>query len=412
VALAVTPEIAVGLFGMTPDLLLAFAWLGSLGLAAAGLRAPPASLRASLMLLFAGLVAGVGASAKLSGLALVAALGATYATKKAQGHARTVAPWAGIAAGLVVLVPVAVYEARTGWPMLRHRLVDTQAEAGPSLRNLGALVGGQLVYLSPPIAVAAVLVARDLFRARGRDAVAALHLLAFLVPFAAILPVCLLSKVAEPHWIAPALLSLALHYGRRADDATASASASASSPPPRAPPIAKKLAIACVAVALPMVLAVHAWVTVPALARLAPEGSDPRYDIANELYGWPEVVSRVRGVAADEISLPDLEERHHDELVVVGPHWVVCAQLHAALGKSMPVGCATPIRDDFDDWYPRVFWQRASTVVFVTDNRFPDDLASLFPDRAVTRREEATVTRGGRVVRTFVITVLRKRGAA
>jgi hypothetical protein len=390
-ALALTPEIAVGLFGMTPDLLLALAWLASLACAAAGLRAPAASLRASLFLVLAGLAAGVGAAAKVSGLLLVAALGATYLTRRAAPHARTLAPWAGIAAGLVVLVPVAAYEAKTGWPMLHHRLVDTQAGAGPSLRNVGAFLGGQLVYLSPPIAIAAALLVRDLWRRRrDDDPVSALYWLAFLVPFAGLLPLCLLSRVAEPHWMAPALLPLALHFGREPDA------------------ISRRLAVWSAGVAAALVVAVHAWVLVPALPRaVTPDSADPRWDIANELYGWPEVTERVRAVAASEITPDDLEERRHDQLVVVGPHWVICGQLHAALGRALPVGCDTPIADDFDDWYPRSFWRRAPTIVFVTDNRFPADVAKLFPHRVVARRDEVELTRGGRVVRRFVITVLR-----
>jgi hypothetical protein len=122
---AVTPEIAVGLFAMTPDLLLFIAWTASLGLAALGLRAPHTSTRAAVSLVLAGLAAGIGCAAKVSAGALVLALLATYASSHARVHARTVWPWLGLAAGGVVVFPIFLFEARTGWPMLRHRLVDT-----------------------------------------------------------------------------------------------------------------------------------------------------------------------------------------------------------------------------------------------------------------------------------------------
>ncbi len=73
-AVAAAPEISFGLFAHTPDHPLAFAWLGALGLAAAGLRAPASSGRAAAALLFAGMLAGVACAAKVSGVLLVVSL--------------------------------------------------------------------------------------------------------------------------------------------------------------------------------------------------------------------------------------------------------------------------------------------------------------------------------------------------
>src|SRR5580692_5727264 len=71
VVVAVVPEVAEGMFAMTPDLLL------SLSLAATALRAPAGSLRAAAGFAGAGLLAGVGATAKASGGLLLVALAVT-----------------------------------------------------------------------------------------------------------------------------------------------------------------------------------------------------------------------------------------------------------------------------------------------------------------------------------------------
>lgn len=392
IAVAVVPEIAIGTFAMTPDLPLAIAWLAALAFACAGLGADAKSTRAAAALVGAGLAAGVACSAKASGVTLVAALVATYATKPARAHARTPWPWLGLVAGALVVAPIALFEARTGWPMLRHRLVDTQAGAGASLRNLGALVGGQLAYLSPLVAIAAVVVARDLLRARrSADATGTLLVFAFVIPLSLLVPLCLWSRVAEPHWIAPALLALPIHFARRAG----------------APLFSRRFSVASVVTSLALVAIVHAWVLVPSLVRVMPASFDATRDITSELYGWPKAVAAVRRVAL-ESRAPGSER---GDLVVVGPHWVVCAQLAAALAhepSAPPIGCATPIRDDFDGWYPRATWQRAETIVFVTDGRFPFD-AALFPKHVEARREQVTVLRGGRVARVFSIYVLERR---
>jgi hypothetical protein len=389
IALAVTPEIAIGLFAMTPDLLLAIAWLGALTLASRALARPPSSLEAAASFLGAGLLAGIAASSKASGVLLLVALLVTYASPLARKHGRTPWPWAGVTAGLVVVLPVVFFEAKTGWPMVHHRLVSTQSGAGPSLRNVGAVLGGQAAYLSPLLAVAIVWLAVDLWRRRKEDAASALLFWTTAIPFVPLLALSLWSRVAEPHWLAPAFLSLPLHYARRFD---------ATEGPLRH--LSKRFARAAVGVALAMVALVHAWVLVPSLVRLAPASLDPRYDIANELFGWPDAVSAVEEIVTDEAT--------RGEIVIVGPHWVVCAQLHARLGQRFRVGCATPIPDDFDAWSPRATWRNADKILYVTDARFDADPTKLLPDRAVGRRSRVTVLRGGRVARVFTLTLLER----
>ncbi len=399
-ALVAAPEISFGLFALTPDLPLAFAWIGALGLAAAGLRARPSSVRAAASLLFAGTLAGVACAAKVSGILLFVALAVTYASRPAREHARSVWPWAGLLAGALVVAPIALYEAAQGFPLLRHRLVDTQADAGPSLRNLGALAGGQLVYVSPLLLAAAALVALDLVRARrSGDPVTRLLLVAWAVPGAALVLLCLWSRVAEPHWLAPALLALPMHAALRQD----------------APPVSRRLTWLAVASGLALSGVAHAWVLVPAAARLRPESADAALDIANELVGWPEAALAVREVVdearsddphADGTSAAEPRRGQPLDVAVVGPFYTVCAQLEARLAREVAVGCDDPIRDDFDGWLPRATWRSAKSVIFVTDNRFNVDVEARFPRRYVVHSWTVPVARADRVVRTFRISLL------
>lgn len=391
---ATVPELAIGLFGMTPDLLLYFAFLGAVGMAAVGLSEAPGTLRASGALVSAGALAGVAGASKVTGLLLFPALVFVYlADPAAKRHARTPWPWAGLSAGLVVLVPVLQHQVAHGWPMLRHRLVDTQAGAGASLRNLGALVGGQLVYVSPLLFATAVALFVDLLRRRREDTVTRLLFAASAFPLAALLPLCLWSRVAEPHWLAPALLPLPLHAARRAGAAIGWG----------ARLVGRRFLAAGAALGLVASLAVHAWVLVPSLLRFAPASYDPKLDIANELFGWPAATEGVREVVGEGL-----------RTTVVGPHWVICAQLEATLGApgTARVGCLTEIGDDWSSWNPRERWEKDDRVVFVTDERFPVDPAGLFPDRNVTSVRNVATFRGGRRVRTFTITVLDRAARA
>jgi len=400
-ALAAAPEIAVGLFGMTPDLPLAFAWIGALGLAGAGLRAPPASNRAAASLLFAGVLVGVACASKASGVLLLVALVAALLLPSARPHARTVWPWAGLAAGAFIVVPEVAYEIRHGAPMLRHRLIDTQAGAGISLRNVLAVALGQLAYVSPVLLFAAWLVARHLLRPRkgpgadpreaAGDPVEGLLLFAFALPLAALLAFSIWSPVAEPHWLAPPLLALAIHAARTRTPAL----------------LSRRLVGWSLATGFALSAAAHAWVLVPAAARLRPDSVDARADIANELFGWPRAIDAVREI----VDFARLEDPRTVP-VVIGPSWTICAQLRAALDSDIDVGCAGPIRDDFDDWFPRAEWQKSERLLLVTDERYPVDVAARFPDRFAVRAWEVPFARGGRLVRTFRLTLLAPRAPA
>lgn len=386
--LLAAPEMAIGLFAMTPDLPLAIGWLTSLACVGVALRSDPKSFRAAACFLTAGLVAGIASTAKITGLLLLVALAWTYASNEKTRRERW--PWAGIALGVFAFSPVVLFEAHNRFPMLKHRLVDTQVGAGLSLWNLLKLVGGQAGYVSPLFVVAAVWIFIDLKNRRNEDDITKLLWRVTVLPLVALMPLMLVSKVAEPHWIAPAFLGLSLHYARN---------------PMQITRITSRFAHISMGVALAMVLFVHAWVLSPALVRYAPKSMDPRYDIANELFGWPDAVSSARELLGDQSSI----EARLEPIVVVGPHWTVCAQLAAAMGNAQPVGCMTPVPDDFDDWQPRATWENADTILYVTDNRYEEDLAKKFPDRVVAKRSHTTVLRGGRIARTFSLVILQRR---
>ncbi|HEY1956605.1 MAG TPA: glycosyltransferase family 39 protein [Polyangiaceae bacterium] len=379
---AATPEIGVGLYAMTPDLLLSFLWLAFIGLCSAALEAEPKGGRSAALFLATGVIAGAAATAKITGVLLFPAMGiVVWLDAK---HRRAPWPWLGIAAGLVPVARIALFESRRGWPMLHHRLVDTQHAAGFSFRNVGALFGGQLLYLSPVIAVVAAIVAWRLVRARRE---AGLLFWTFALPIVPLAILCLWSRVAEPHWLAPPLLALPLFAATHAE------------------PYRRKLVAPAVGVGLAFVVAVHAWVLSPSLLRYAPASYDAKVDITNELYGWPDATRAVGEMLQDA----DAAAGVRLDGWVVGATWMTCAQLQAG-SPSAKVGCATDVPSDFDDWAPpATTWKRADVIVFVsTDGRPPPASLSAFH---LARTERVSVVRGGRIVRTFHLTLLEKLAA-
>lgn len=146
----------------------------------------------------------------------------------------------------------------------------------------------------------------------------------------------------------------------------------------------------------------------PSALRLAPASYDARLNLSNELQGWPEAVAAVREEAA-EVRSATRDAPEPINLAVAGPHWVICAQLEAALRGELPVGCNTPVADDFDDWWPRTRWGEADVILWVSDGRFGPPL---LPGYVRIRRREVGVERAGRLVRLFTISILARRAQA
>ena len=378
--LMLAPEISVGLFGLTPDLLLILLWYAALGTSLWALAAEPGSMRALVGALGSGLAAGLAFDAKITGGLLLAGLALGWAAPQARSHRRTLAPFAGLALALVMVSPVILDEVARGFPMLHHRLIDTQKDAGLSLRNVGALLGGQLLYVTPPLLLGAFAVFRDLHRRRCDDAASQLLWSVTMATLPLVL-LCCVSRVAEPHWVAPVYLALPLHLARGNGRL-----------------FGVGLARSAVATGAIVTAAAHAWVLFPIGARLLGGSYTPRYDLANDLYAWQAGLPVVRRALAESI------DPERPPPIVVGPHWTVCAQAHAGLAVEVLVGCHTDAPDDFARWLPASVWQRSPTILYVTDDRFDarvEDLRDHRPDVSW----QAEVRRGGVLVRR--ITVLR-----
>ncbi|MBI2895250.1 MAG: glycosyltransferase family 39 protein [Deltaproteobacteria bacterium] len=346
------PMFAAGSLAITPDAVAAPLVLGSLWATARAVDRPGVAAAA-----LAGAVVGLAFLAKYTSLFLVPGLIVLALRRGASPLRLAVAALAALA----VASPVVLWNAASGWPSLWHRLVWSQADAGPSLRNLGALVGGQLLYVGPPMLVAlgrAVVSSRtsgsDGWRLPAQGALAGA------------VAICLVSRVAEPHWTATAILPLAIGLGIASDTPGF---------------LGRGLARAAVIWSAGALVVLHLYVLTPLAPLSLPAGAyDPKVDIANELHGWPAVARAVR------------RARRPGDLVAAG-HYTMCAQLEVSLGDPN-VRCMTGEVDDWDLWGRGRLPDRAPTI-FVSDERYPT------VPRGARLVDVVRVRRGGREVRAF-----------
>lgn len=399
VLLCVTPVFHLGGLAAAPDAPLAPLWLGTLWVAWRAWRrvraAEPSWGWVTSRAALAGGLLGAAFLAKYSALALVPVLVA--AVWPLPCGKRLAALGAGAAASLAAASPVLAWNLTHEFASVQHRLWWSQPEAGLSLRNLGALVGGQLGYLSPVVAVLlGWAVVRGWRSVRGRGGPATANpaepagratavrfcLVGTLVPFALLASVCLWSRVAEPHWPLPAYFALLPLAGLLVAVATTRG--------------VRRLFRWAVGVAAAFDVLVYLVVLTPVLPAAVPEPLYvAKYDIVNELYGWDEVAAAVR-------------RRLPSGGIVVGGHYTVCAQLAWNLRETgTPVGCRTDRPTDFDFREPSRERLARAPVLFVSDERYPerpvrgDGLAAPAP------LETVEVRRSGTAVRRFVLTAYR-----
>lgn len=332
-----------------------------------------------------GLLLGAAFLAKYSALALVPA-GVVFAWPLG-GRLRWAALGIAASAAFAAALPVLLWNAEHGFASAAHRLVWSQPDPGPSLRNLGALIGGQLLYVSPVAAAGFVWAVVGGWRRRDERPVR-FCLIATLVPFAVLAAVSLCSRVAEPHWPVPAyyaLLPLAGHFAARGGGR------------------AVRFARAAVGVAVAMDAAVYVAVLTPVLPALVPEPIYvARYDIANELYGWDDVAAAVRRRAKDG-----------GRTVVMAGHYVMCAQLAWNLrDTTITVRCRTTGTTDFDLWYPDESDPVPAEVLYVSDERFSERPAGPGGAPPPPAIERVVIERGGVPVRRFDLTLYPARAVS
>ena len=374
-----TPVFSAGMIAATPDAPLAAVWpLVVLQLHRALSDDRPGRWPRVWRPALVGLLLGLAFLAKYTGACLV--LTAVIAVAGRRGRAWLKRPgfWLGAVVAVAAASPVFIWNAGHGWAGVLHRTVWTQQEAGFSARNLGALLGGQMLYVGPLMLVLLGAGCLKIWRGRRERPDRLILLAASLPALASTYLLSLWSDAAEPHWPAAGYLAL-----------FPAAAAFASQPTGWG----KRIARWAVGFGIAAFAALHLAVLTPILpATLPTESYEPKFDLANELRGWPEAAEAVRAL-------------NPEKRPVLAAFYTQCSQLAFALSRpgDPEVRCASPETDDFDLWYGD-FALSCKGAVFVTDNRFDQNPEELVQDARVDKpRVTVEISRGGRWVRRFEI---------
>ncbi|MDJ0766002.1 MAG: glycosyltransferase family 39 protein [Myxococcota bacterium] len=378
-----TPIFSVGMIAATPDAPLTVLWIIFTWQLYCALRHDRVTAwtqlgRPTLL----GCLLGLSFLAKYTGACLIVTVLIIVSRPQGRMWLRRPGFWLGVLAAAVVASPVFIWNIDHAWAGAYHRLVWTQTSSGLSLRNAGALLGGQALYIGVPMLVIFCWAGIRTWQQRGRHSDPLLLLYASLPALAATYGLVLWSPVAEPHWPAAGYLPLFV---------AAAGAISASS--------AKIQQLARVAVGLGIMalLILQLLVLTPILPFVTPQALyQPKYDLANELQGWPEVAETIRKLNGDRNP-------------VVAAFYTQCSQLTFALSNpgDPPVRCVSKEVDDFDLWHGPLD-PNIDRALFVTDNRFDHDPKTVVPGLHPMAETVVPIHRAGRVVRQFRIIELKR----
>jgi hypothetical protein len=369
--LALLPALSIGSFAFTPDLPLAYAWLIALACSAFVLRQPIGSFGVLLVSIAGGVAAALACLAKASGWMLALCLLCTSLGRAERARFRSIAPWAAGGMFAILSSPLLTYWWRRG--------LNVHIDPDLSLQHATLMIARPLLSLTPPFAVAAALIARDLLSTERReplDRALRYHLLLPLLPLA-LLSVC---TGAESDWLTPAYLALSLHVARL-------------------PPLRRSLGWTCVGTGYGVAFLGWCWLrtTLPLTTGQWLGGYDPAVDTSNDFFAWGP------GKELLEEAVRSARDRTGQTPIVVGPSWNVCAQAEVALAGQVHVGCDSLERDDYDLWSDAALWTSAQTVLFITDSRYHRSPPESFYGRSAVAVHRAVVERFGQTVRALSV---------
>ncbi len=334
-------------------------------------------------LILASFLVGIGICAKLFALVLLLPLLlAAWSYPR-----RWPALASALAAALLGALPVLIWNVSHNWASLRYHLQDRHAQAiGFSLTNVAKLVGGQLGYLTPLVLIGLGAAAVALWRQRQALSHARLFLWTALPLLFSGFLLILFVPNAEPHWPSEGYLPLVVFLGTRLPHWL------------RSRRCARPLLILALAFSALLVLIFHIHVLTSWGIHLMPARYIPRYDLTNELRGWPQVASGV---------LEQMSRRKN--LLVAACHYTTCSQLAFAAQGRFPVLCPSPRRDQFDFTAEGDGSNvRGADVLYVKDERFPYDASSLYHCDEMKRVSTIKIYRAGRVVRQFDLQICQR----
>lgn len=312
---------------------------------------------------------------------------------------------AAIGISLLLFCPVLYWNYQHDWASFSYHLASRHQDAGLDAMTFLQFLGGQLLYLSPVLAIALLMsilhAVRNTYQGFSRSPELFFWMTVPVLAFFYL--VGSWTSESEPHW--PMLGYLLLypvlgHWLAIMKSRPASTLESWIGLGPlalRIRPAADRLLLGWLlvpAILINAVILVHASSDklFPLLSIFTDqEQYEEKYDLTNELVGWDKVGDRVR----QEVS------KLGPGTLAASYHYTMCGQLEFASKGGYQVACLSRSTDAFD-FFADAPNPRGKHIVFLTDNRYNADPKTLLEcSDGISELGEVQINRADWVVRKF-----------
>lgn len=302
----------------------------------------PSPARPLLWWLGAGVLAGLAILSKYhAGFFILSVFITLLTLPGARKRLATPGPWLAAGVAIIVFTPVILWNAEHGFIgfAFQSKRVETPVLGW---RFLAENVGGQLLYLTPWLAVPFAISLIGALRRGPRDGKSWYMALAAIGPIAMFTSITLFSR-GFPHWSMPGWLFTIPLFGR-------DAALLAESRPVFAKGYMTAIAVVFVALLSALAFQVTQGGLVPHAVTDKYAALDPTVDLVN----WTDL-----RIAMDERGLLP------PGAVVASPIWMTAGKVSYALGPGVPVVCVCQDPQHFAYRYDQTQWQGRDVVVVV-----------------------------------------------
>ena len=389
VVITVIPVFFASGYALNPEAPLAPLWVLAL-LLLEGMREHDQAWRP----LAFGLAVGLAFLAKYSGVLLLG-VGLLYVVVSpvARRWLRRPALYLGPLVSLAVATPVLLWNHRRGWPSLVLHFVERKGSTDllSLAENAWHAIVGQLAPFHPLMFPGLLVVMAICIRRSRRDdrfRFLALSSWPVLLFFLAVM-----ARVRDPesHWTMVGYIPLAVAAGGLLDEQAGDL--------PRG---LRWYMAACLGLTVLGAVGFYAYSRAPGLRRVVPAGAyDPDRDVFNEMVGWDALRATVERTA------PALGPG----TVVASCQYALCAHILTALDDHPAVYCPGHRRTEFD-FLGRRDPPPGAPVLYIHDDHYREDPATLLPDRRCTPLPTLDVERQGVLMQRYHLWACPSAGSA
>ncbi|MBI5417116.1 glycosyltransferase family 39 protein [Candidatus Poribacteria bacterium] len=378
--LNITPVFAAGAFMAFPDTPLGFLWVATLYIIHKIILT-----KKTWLWYLAGVLVGLGLLCKYTAVLLpISILFFMITSKDFRFWLKRKEPYLASLLGLIVFSPVIIWNIKNHWASFGFQLTHGVGDKTRSFSftNMGFLFGSQALYISPFLfflsLFAIYIIWKKGFKENNNNY---LLLSCFAIPTMLLFDIAGLFKRTMPHWTALGFISMFIALPELAKDYSKT--------------YKNKLKIFSILTIIFAIIITGA-VTIQTLYPILP--LKPKYDVTNDLYGWPQAVKKAIGIKKEMTKI-------NSQVFWLTHFHLVACQLAFYLPLHETVYNFSNRISQYNFWFDTTHVNKliGKNAVYINTSHYDDKPEDFFVFDSMHIEEPVNIFRSGKLARSFNI---------